>query len=183
VAFALTVAATPAALKLKPGGTASVDVAIVNVSDIIEHYDVTIVGLPPEYLTSTDSAGPKLKPRQSATVRLTIALPAKGGIPGGHYVLGVLVSSKYTPEVRRAAELVLDVEAVSDLTLTPQPLVAQGRKGARFTVAVSNQGNTYVTVALAAHDDQGKAEFRVQPPSMTLGPGQPGGTPFAVEAP
>lgn len=179
--FDLTVASKPSALTLGPGAAGSVDVTIVNVSDIIEHYDVTIVGLPPEYITSSEPGGPKLKPRQSATVRLTVTLPRRNGIPGGHYALGILVASKYTADVRRSSELALDVESVSALTLTPQPLIAQGRGGARFTVAVSGQGNTPVTVTLVAKDDQGKADFTIQPPSMVVRPGQSMSPPFAVD--
>jgi hypothetical protein len=169
--FPLSLTLAPAALSLKPGGSAEISVTINNISDLVQHYQVTIVGLPSDDLWSREQDITKLRPGESGVVRVRISLPDKGGLVGGQYVLGVLVTSPYQPDVSRSADLTLTVEAVSGITMAAQPAIAYGHDQAAFTVSLKNEGNVGVNVELTAIDDQGRARFILQPPTLALAPG------------
>src|SRR4030095_9860178 len=102
----LTVALSPTARQTKPGASPQVTVTITNVSDIVEHYQVTLVGLPSNEYWATEPAMTKLRPRETGTIGVQVTVPERGGLLGGRYVLGVLVSSPYQPDVARSADLV-----------------------------------------------------------------------------
>ena len=169
--FPLTVAVTPSALQVKPGASAQVTVTITNVSDIVEHYQVTLVGLPSNEYWTTEPAMTKLKPRGTGAIGVRITVPERGGLLGGRYVLGVLVSSPYQPDVARSADLVLEVGVVSGMELTATPMTATGKTEAAYAVSLTNDGNIDVPVDLVATDEHGKAEIRIDPASVYVRPG------------
>lgn len=170
--FPLTVELSTATLKLKPGASAEVVVAIRNVSPIVQHYEAMIVGLPSDDLWSRDAEMTKLRPGEAGTIGVTIALPPDTQLLGGTYVLGVLVRSPYQPrEVSRAAELSLTVETIAGVTVTAFPEIVHGKDDGYFSVTVANTGNTAVALDLTAADDQGKASFTITPPGVALSAG------------
>ena len=169
--FPLTVTVTPNAVQVKPGGSAQVSVQITNVSDIVEHYQVTVVGLPSDEYWASEPAVTKLRPREVGAINVRLTLPERGGLMGGLYVLGVLVTSPYQPEVGRSADLTLEVGAVSGITLTATPMTASGTSSASYALSLTNDGNIDVPVDLVATDDHGKATITVTPPSVYVRPG------------
>ena len=80
-AFPLTVVVTPNAVQIKPGGTAQISVDVKNVSDIVQHYQVTIVGLPSNDYWASEPAVTKLRPGESGTIRSGDQAPAEGWRP------------------------------------------------------------------------------------------------------
>jgi len=182
--FPLTVDLGTTSVRLKPGGSADVSVTIRNISQVVQHYEVIVVGLPADQLWHTDVPVTKLRPGETGIVTLTLALPDGFPILGGDYLLGVLVRSPYDPaSVCRSEELTLSVEAVTDLTLAVYPEVIQGSAGGPFTITLGNQGNTPLPVTLSGADDAGKASFRFVPPEVWLRPGTTAQLQGAVDAP
>jgi hypothetical protein len=181
--FPLTVTVTPNAVQLKPGGSVQLSVHVSNVSDIVEHYQVTIVGLPSDDYWVSEPAVTKLRPRESGTIGVRLSLPERGGILGGRYVLGVLVTSPYQPNVARSADLILDVTAVSGITLTANPMTASGTSSASYALSLTNDGNIDVPVDLVATDDHGKARITITPPSVYVRPGGAQAAQVFVEGP
>lgn len=172
MSFPLTLDLSATAVTLKPGATASVVVTVRNVSPIVQHYEALVVGLPSDDLWSRDVDTVKLRPGEGGSITVTLALPATTQLLGGSYVLGVLVRSPYQPrEVSRAEELTMVVEAVAGVTLSAFPEIVQGKDEGHVSVSVANTGNTPVTLDLVAVDDQGKADFTINPPVMALAAG------------
>ena len=181
-AFPLTVAVTPNAVQVKPGGTAQISVDVTNVSDIVQHYQVTIVGLPSDDYWASEPAVTKLRPGESGTIGVRINLPEKGGVLGGRTDLGVLVTSPYQPDVSRSVDLALDVSAVAGIELTATPMTATDRTSAAYAVSLSNEGNLEVPVDLVASDDHGKAQIVISPPSLDIRPGESQAAQVSVRA-
>lgn len=182
-AFPLTVALQPDHLELKPGGTAGVTVAITNVSDIVEHYQVTLVGLPSDDYWTAEPAVTKLRPGETARIDLRISLPERGGVLGGRYPLGVLVTSTYQEDVSRSVDLPLDVGAVSGITLSATPVTVTGKTAAVYSLSLTNDGNIDVPVELKAVDDQGRADITITPPTLFISPGSTQVAQVSVKAP
>ena len=183
MAFGLTITVTPARVQLKPGGTTQVSVTITNVSDIVEHYQVALVGLPSHDYWTSEPALTKLRPKESGTVTLAITLPDQGGILGGRYVLGVFVTSPYQPDVARSADLVLHVSATSGISLTATPLTATDQRTASYTLLLTNNGNTDAPLHLTATDENGRATVHVTPTSVHIPPGTATAAHVTVQAP
>lgn len=170
MAFPLAVELSPAALVVAPGGSAELSVTITNLSSVVEQYQVDVVGLPGGEPWSYDRSLTTLRPRESGTVHAVLSLPVKSAALAGTYVLAVLVSSPSEATVSRAAELQLEITAVSGLTITADPILAYGTKRARFEVRVHNDGNTKVLMQLIASDGQGKTQITMTPGQHLLPP-------------
>jgi hypothetical protein len=168
--FPLNVEVTPKSLQLKPGASGVLQVKITNVGDIVQHYQVTIVGLPSDEYWSTEPAVTKLKPQESAVIRVDITLPEKGGVVGQRYDLGVLVTSPYDANVSRSVDLALDVTAMPGITLTASPLMVYGKSSAAYALELTNNGNIDLLVDLVASDDQGVAEITLTPHELYIQP-------------
>jgi uncharacterized membrane protein len=184
MSFPLNLAISPATLRLGAGQSGEVQVTITNVSDVVEHYEVSVVGLPSvEFWRCEPADVTKLRPGESATVRAIVTLPPRGGLGGGNYPLAVLVRSPYQPSVSRAADLSLSVEAVSGVTLAAQPTMATGKTRAFFGVLARNEGNVAIPLTVSAVDDRGRARFVVEPSMLYLNPGEAQQVRVEVSAP
>src|SRR5690348_2979462 len=91
-------------LSLAPGGGESLTVTIVNASQVVEHYAVSVLGLPPGASAVAEPAVTKLRPNETGTVTIRVTLPTAPAPRAGETVLGVRASSPYRPEVSRAEE-------------------------------------------------------------------------------
>lgn len=169
--FPVNIAVSPTMLRLGSGQQGELQVTITNVSDVVEHYDVTVVGLPSQEYWRCEGDVTKLRPGETGTVRVTVMLPPRGGLGGGTYALAVLVRSPYQPAVSRAADVALTVEAVSGVTLSAQPTIAQGTTEANYGLLARNDGNVAMPLQIVAMDDQGRARFQIDPPTLYLNPG------------
>ncbi len=184
MSFPLNLAISPATMRLGAGQSGEVQVTITNVSDVVEHYEVSVVGLPSvEYWRCEPPDVTKLRPGESATVRAFVTLPPRGGLGGGTYPLAVLVRSPYQPSVSRAADLSLTVEAVSGVTLAAQPTMATGKTRAFYGVLARNEGNVAIPLTVSALDDRGRARFVVEPSMLYLNPGEAQQVRVEVSAP
>ena len=95
MALPLRVTVSPDRAEASPGDALTLEVSVRNISDIVEHYVIEAVGLPPGASVRTEPDVTKLRPGETgaATVRLTV--PAEPPAPAGLYTLGVLVRSRY----------------------------------------------------------------------------------------
>jgi hypothetical protein len=162
------VVVNPDRANVRPGQSVGVDVTIQNTSKAVEHYGATIVGLPRDDLSSCEPAVVKLRPGESGSVRVSIAIPPRPAPLAGLYTLGVLVRSPYQRQVSRCEELRLTVETAPAVTLEVQPEVVHGGAEATYTVGVVNEGNAPTEVALHGSDQERKVVFAFRPRSVRI---------------
>ncbi|MGN9911786.1 COG1470 family protein [Phytohabitans sp. LJ34] len=166
-----------------PGDRFNFDVTLRNTSDIVEHYVVEMLGLPAGATARVEPDVAKLRPGETATATVQLAVPEQSPAAAGLYTLGVLVRSRYRPEVSRCEEFPLTLAAVDDLAVRVDPEVATGGRGARYTVQVTNGGNLPVRLALGASDPERRVASTFEPPVLDLPQGATAHSFLSVHAP
>ncbi len=103
--------------------------------------------------------------------RMDLTFTAGRHYPAGRHEVTVEVASSVDSSER--LELVLTVEVVPApaAALAVDPPARRARRRARYRVTATNQGNTTLDLDLAAADPARTLAARVDPPSLTVGPG------------
>jgi hypothetical protein len=160
---------TPAELTANVGEPIVLQAEVYNTRPVIDGYRAILLGLPGQSFTS-DPPELSLFPETGGVLLLTFTLPAT--FPAGSRVIGVKVASVVDPEESAAREVRLNVAPVAVATLTAEPLAVTGGKEAEYFLAVDNQGNVPVEAELRPSDSLGTLAFRIEPPTVTVGPGE-----------
>ncbi|WP_374065057.1 hypothetical protein V5P93_004264 [Actinokineospora auranticolor] len=176
------VTVAPDRLALAPGESADVVVTIQNAGPVVEHFTTTVVGLPRDDLFTVEPATVKLRPKETGTTQVRITVPPRGLLVAGPYVLGILVRSPYQRDASYCAELPLAVAPVPVLAMAVQPEVVLGGDRGAYTVALSNEGNTTLAVALTGSDPERRVGFEFDPERVLLEPGTGSGVAVRVRA-
>ena len=167
----LRVTVAPERADAAPGDNLSFDVTVRNASDIVEHYGVEMLGLPDGATVRTEPDTAKLRPAETATVSVRVALPVHPPAPAGTYVVGVLVKSRFRDGVSRCVEVPVVLAAVEQITVRAAPEVVTGGRAGRYTIEVANGGNAPVRLYLAATDPERKVNTQFEPAWVDLAPG------------
>lgn len=177
------VTVSPERLDAEPGDSLTVDVTVRNTSDIVEHYEIVTVGLPFGSSAESSPETIKLRPGEvgDATVRLT--LRSRPPAPAGTYILGVVARSRYRDDVSRCEELPLTVAAVDSVVVRVDPEVATSSRTARYTVEVTNEGNSAVRLRLDATDPERRVRSVFEPSTLDLPAGYVAESLLTVRAP
>jgi hypothetical protein len=183
MAFPLRVSVSPEHLETDPGDAPTVEVTVRNTSDIVEHYVIDLLGLPAGSGAHAEPEVTKLRPGETGTAAVRIAVPSEPPAPAGLYTLGVLVRSRYRDDVSRCEELPLTVAQVEAVSVRVEPEVATGGRSARYVVDVVNGGNIPLRLQLTAADPERKVVWSFQPSMVDLPPGTVARTMLAVRAP
>ena len=154
-----------------------------NQSGIVDNYDLSVEGMPPEWWTITPP-----------TVYLV-----PFGAPGGNYEQEVEIQfhPPRTPEAEArpwpvrivAISKAQDAEvgsasascrhrAYQELETEMRPERAGGRRKANFAVAARNRANAPAEIAFAAIDSENACKFEFTEPRVTVPPGKRGGSVF-----
>jgi hypothetical protein len=160
----------PSRVALGPGDSAAVTVSISNTGDVVEHYGVQVLGLPPGQVWEAGAPLTKLQPGESGRVVLRIELSEQAPPAAATLVLGVLVRSPYRPEVSRAEELRLDVRPAPGLSASAEPEVVTGSRG-DYRITLRNDGNTGLDIVLKGNDPENAVRLSFSPQRLTLMPG------------
>lgn len=179
----LRVNVAPERADAAPGDNLQFDVTVRNASDIVEHYGIELLGLPDGATVRTEPEVAKLRPAESGTLTVRVALPVQPPAPAGTYVVGALVRSKYRYDVSRCVEVPIQLASVEQLTVRTTPEVVNGGRSGQYTVEVANGGNAPVRLYLTATDPEQRVSATFQPPWVDLPPGVTGRALLAVSAP
>ena len=170
MAFQLTVEVNPTSLSIKPGGSAALGVTIHNISSVVQHYTVQLLGLPAEGMVTIPAEPTKLRPREAGDVQVTLNLPETSAVRAGTYRVGVRVVSAVDPTVARTTEVSLAVLPVAGIDLSVYPELVEGGGDATFTITARNTGNSPSGLSLDVRDEQGRARIDVVPPALDIPP-------------
>lgn len=156
-------------LRIRPGAPASLDVEVVNTSDVIDGVSATVFGLdaawvqmsPPVLTLFPDSIG-----------RLTLLFDLPTVCPAGDSMLLVRISS--TVDATRHAEhdVWLTVDPVESATIALRPSVVVGGSTADLDVQVTNTGNVTTEFAIAGLEPTRAVECIADPPTLVVEPGR-----------
>jgi hypothetical protein len=171
MALPVRVTVSPERLDANPGDSFTVEVTVRNTSDIVEHYEIEMLGLPDGSYGDATPEVTKLRPGETGSVTLRVTIPERPPAPAGTYILGVLARSLYRGEVSRCEELPLTVAPLDRVSVVVDPEVATGGRSVSYTVEVANEGNTPVRLALSASDPERRVNASFDPPVLGIDPG------------
>jgi hypothetical protein len=158
-------------LRLDPGGEVTIPVTIRNTGDVVEGYEIAVVG-PPAAWATVQPPTVSLYPGASTTATISFHPPRAAGVAAGEMRYGVVVTPTEHPDEAVVPEGVLEVLPFLDTTAELIPRTSQSSRQGRHKVAVDNRGNVPVNVVLMAVDDGDLLKFRINNPSMTANTGE-----------
>jgi hypothetical protein len=163
---------------LSPGERATINLTVANEGQVVDAYDVKVVGLDPSWY-SLSQAEVRLFPESSGDVTL-ILHPLAGAASGaGFYVFTVLAISRDYPGDQAIRQVKITILRVGSLELEAIPQRIQGRAGT-FTLTIHNAGNSPRNTVVTLTDADEALAYRLgvpvamSPEMAPTGPPQPG---------
>ena len=168
------------AFTLKPGSGAAIPVHVLNQGTIVDHFRVSLEGLPPGW-TPPEQAELHLMPgvRREATLRIP---PPPTNLSAGTYTAELRATSRASPLEFAAAGItfVVSPDYRVELSLTPQKhrSLVEGQ----FEVEIANRGNAEVSVSLSGRDPENACRFDFSPNPVVVAPQETGKSALSVGA-
>ncbi|MDF1516216.1 MAG: FHA domain-containing serine/threonine-protein kinase, partial [Anaerolineae bacterium] len=138
-------------LAVQPGSSVTVPVSVLNQGPLVDHFQVNVGGIPPEWVV-LPTALIRLMPGQQQVVILEIKPPKAPGSRAGQHSMTIRVTSQNDPEQEADTALLLVVGAYQQLGLSIRPQRQSGIAEGSFTLHVTNQCNSTLSVQFAAVD-------------------------------
>ena len=172
----------PAELSVEAGQSASLGALVRNESEIVEHFRISVVGLPDGWW-SVEQEIVRLLPFGSGDYETGLAVaihpPRTAQSRAGRWEFEV-VATAVAQRLEARAEAWVDVQPFQALEIMARPPVASGRRSARFYADVRNVGNAPVAVDVGASELEDRCSFVL--PAVTTGivPAQTSAIPIVV---
>ncbi|MGP3948769.1 COG1470 family protein [Streptomyces sp. 7N604] len=154
-----------------PGGAATTSLTVRNDSDIVEAYNLEVVGDCAPWAT-VEPPRVSLYPGTSETVTIRLEPPRSPEIRAGEVPLGVRVLPTEHPESVRVPETTVHIEEFHELQTEIAPHRRRGWLRGRYQLAVRNQGNTPVQVGFTPGQAGEELGFAFTPAEPKLEPGE-----------
>jgi len=161
----MRVATDSRSLSVDPGSTTAVVVDVVNNDDVIDGITAHVIGLPTDLVTAHPALLP-LFPDTSGQLTLSLAVPQNH--PAGRHPLTVEVVSHGARLPSQFLDLDMEVAARPGLRVAAAPRVIRARRGARFVLELTNEGNVALEVALRAVDAERSTSAQFAPSVVRL---------------
>ncbi len=157
-------------LDLSPGDRSSVNVAITNQSKIVDHYSVSVVGVPSTWIT-LPTAGVELLPRQNGTLTFDIHPPRSSRTSAGTHRVSIALLNRQGQVVTETVMEVV-IGAFDNIALDIRPNPYQSRSGGQMVLTVENHGNAETEYRVDAVEASDSLELFVDPPEGRVAPQQ-----------
>jgi serine/threonine protein kinase/uncharacterized cupredoxin-like copper-binding protein len=169
-------------LQITPGETAIVRVQLANFGATVDHFSVSVVGMPTAWVQGQGKEV-QLNPRTDTIVTLTIVTARSPEYIAGEYPVRIYAQSRENAAEFGAAEADWTIlpYAVSSLAIDPALATSRGQAG--YTVTIHNGGNAAGRYALAGKDDENKIAYRFTPEMIDLDPGAAAPVGVSIRAP
>jgi eukaryotic-like serine/threonine-protein kinase len=163
------VAVEPDVLTLTPGVPSIVRVTIANAGHIVDHFLVTVDGVPDGWVEGPHKPA-QLNPGARATVPLKVLVPRTCVNHAGEYEVTVSVHSRDKPEESTAATARWTVVPFTGSAVTLAPQRARAWRRATFHATLKNDGNAPANYTLTASDEEQVLRCEFAPAQASLDP-------------
>ncbi|HEY3611697.1 MAG TPA: hydrolytic protein [Pseudonocardiaceae bacterium] len=153
-----------------PGSEATTSLTVRNDSDIVEAYELEVVGEPAAWSTITPTRV-SLYPGTAETVTVHLTPPRSAAVRAGEIPLGVRVLPVERPDSVVVPETTVVVEPFGQLAARLTPRRRRGWLGARYRVSVDNQGNAPTDLLLGTAQAGEDLKLAITPKRSHLEPG------------
>jgi serine/threonine protein kinase len=150
-------------LTIQPGSSVTTQIVLLNQGPVVDHFRITIQGIPPGWLTQTPPTV-RLMPGEQQEISLTLRPERSSQHRAGRYPITLKVASQDAPAEAAEVRLTLTLGAFSQFSSEMFPQKIQVGQTGRITV--HNQGNTQETFNLFYKDRAGELVFN--PPTGVL---------------
>ncbi len=176
----MRVSSTVDRLDVVPGGSGVVPLEVVNTSEVIESLQVRALGVPEASLVAEPEAL-ALFPDAVGALTLTVGLPPT--FPAGTYPVTFVVAGRAAGGREAYHDVDLVVPARPALRLDATPTIVRTRGRGAFTLAVHNDGNVPLDVALRSQDGDRTVRTTISPSTLAVPPGGRGTATVLVKGP
>jgi len=135
-------------LTVQPGQSVALPIVLVNKSDQVNHFEVSVDGLPTEWATLPEAIN--LMPNGNQEITISFQPPQRTDSYAQEYPVTIYATSLNNPEERTSAECTLTVEPYGQIQSQLHP--EEGRSGQPMRVELNNESNLQQTVRLTWSD-------------------------------
>ena len=161
------------AVSVQPGQEASVRVRILNSGTVVDELTLEVLGEAAGWATI---APPSLSlfPGRDETATVTFRPPQTAGTKSGAIPFGIRVLSREDPAGSVVEEGTVTVGIFGKTTAELVPRNSRGSRTGTHQIAIDNNGNAPLQVAISAGDVDKLLEFAISPASLLVAPGNAG---------
>ncbi len=156
-------------LSVEPGSSTAVSVILLNQGPVVDHFQVAVEGIPPEWIPAPLPLI-QLLPGAQQEVVLTIQPPRVPESRAGKYPLAIRATSQDNPNEFAEVTGTLTVGEFSQFESTIRPQKIRAGKVAEITV--ENRGNTPQTYSLSWQDRANELVFEADDTELRIPEGQ-----------
>lgn len=157
-------------LIIRPGASASLSLAVENVSDRTESYTIIPAGLTAGWTTVT-RPNVTLFGGSRDVIEVVVRPPAIHTTSAGPTALAVRVIPQGDPDDAVVAETIMTVGAFDDRRVSVLQPLQRGRRRATFEFMVENHGNNLASCRLHLIDATNRVDGTFDPPAVGVAPG------------
>lgn len=159
----------PATITVDPGGVGNVTLEIINLGSHPDHFVVTPLDVPPEWLT-LPAHSIHVRAGGSATALIVLHPPRASRTTAGIFPYALQIRSMNYPDRSTIVQGQVVIHAYHEFNVTLRPTrITSGRRTQIIITNHSNITNVYQIGLSAASPD---ISFELPAPSVTIGPGQ-----------
>ncbi|HET6809543.1 MAG TPA: hypothetical protein VFH50_00865 [Acidimicrobiales bacterium] len=158
-------------LQVQPGQEVTSEVGVLNTSDIVELFNLDVVGLPDGWAT-VEPPSVSLFPGASETVQVRLHPPDEPSTEAGIHPFAVRVVPTNAPGASCVEEGRLTVEESIQLGTELLPEVAFGRLRGKQVLAIDNRGNVPAEVSVVGTDAAGAVRILAEPGHVVVPSGR-----------
>jgi hypothetical protein len=168
-------------LRVDAGSSISTNVVLLNEGSLVDHFRVTVEGVPPEWV-SLGSQEVQLMPGIQGKIRLEVSPPRSPQSLAGIHPLKIKVSSQVSPDEFVEGKLVLEITPFYQFTSNLRPQKYRGLKSGNFTIEIRNLGNVETTFELEAADPEDICNFKFRPTPAVIPAGHEGKVSLRIDS-
>lgn len=164
-------------IPVTPGSSATLTVEVHNNSPLVDHFMISVEGLPPAWVT-VPAQPIYLLPNNRETASITFHPPLKSSSTAGAHAFEVRVSTRAQGVVSVARQASLVIAPFRNFVIKLQP--ERIRRRGMPELSIENTGNTFDTYTIHPRDREQMIVFHTPGTQFTLGPGQDTYVPIKV---
>ncbi len=155
-------------VSVAPGAHEVLTLTIHNPGNIVEGYDLDVVGEIPLPWVTVTPAFVSVYPQQEATATVMFSPPEGGVAASGTIPFGIRARSRVDANSSAVVEGDIEVGQLLGLQAKLTPVTSTGRWRGRHTISISNWGNSAVQLRIVASDPDEQLGFLVYPETLTI---------------
>ncbi len=156
-------------LQVTPGTTVALPIEVVNRGDVVDHFRVDLIGLPPSW-ASAPVEPLFLLPNSRNTTSVTFHPPMNSTSTAGEHAFEVRVSARAQGLISPSVQGSLSIQPFYSYVIDMEP--ERIRSGKHVQVNINNSANTFGKYTLQARDREQVLRFDLNAKQYTLAPGQ-----------